>query len=842
MKDRYQRLPALAQQQRALKSSRTAVSAAVCLALYGAPHVAFAQQAPAPAAATAGELSEITVTATRREETLESVPYSLSVVSGEDLSRVGVVDLASLANEVPGLAYYNFGGRQVGAEVPIIRGLNASDISVQGRSFRTFEQSPVGTYIGNSPFDGYLQLDDIQRIEVLRGPQGTLYGAGALGGALRIIPNAPKLGEFSGNLEASGGVVTGAGKMAYTTYAMLNLPLGDTLALRASAKFAYEPGWLDVYGLIKRDGSPLGGIPVLADPADPINSPAVFYSKHDWNDQNAFTGRTSLLWKPSESFNAELAFNYASINGDGGPYANPIFAGGAYPLDPRITFPAGSDRLSFSAVDQQYWRRTTLSSVDLSYDAGFATLSSTSTYSATNGWTMSDGTYVIGTINAFNVNNYYEGVPLNPRYVEPGLFQDYARTFSQELRLVSKTGPGSMFDYVVGLFYESQKRTGTWLIPSPGSYERTVAEGCTGQYFAGDAFPNCLVSVGPGDENFTQGDLQHFQDKSEFGELTWHFIDHGQLTVGGRHFSQTFSDAGAYLVYTYDTLVPPTTHSSPASKNTWKVNPSYEYAPGHYVYAIWSQGFRRGGANAVPPAGLYKESPELNTYAPDFVNNYEAGLKGRFSNDLSYTLAVFDIHWDKPQISTTLLDGNLAVYNANSAISKGFEFETRGPLFLPGLTYSIGGAYADAKLTSGFALPENNGGGVIVPGLLTGSAGNQLPGSPKVSASVTFTYERYILPEYDTVTSLNTVYRSTVPLFLNPPENQYYSQAYALVNLSSMLSHKPWRVGFYSTNLLNKRAVLAPFVPNPYTTAGGLIENYTYNPPREVGIRIGYSF
>ena len=121
---------------------RSAVSAAVLLALYGTPHAALAQQAPAPATgAGSGELAEITVTATRREATLESVPYSLSVVSGEDLARSGVTDIASLANEVPGLAYYDFGARQSGATVPIIRGLNASDIAVQNRSFRTFEQS-----------------------------------------------------------------------------------------------------------------------------------------------------------------------------------------------------------------------------------------------------------------------------------------------------------------------------------------------------------------------------------------------------------------------------------------------------------------------------------------------------------------------------------------------------------------------------------------------------------------------------------------------------------------------------------------------------------------------------
>jgi iron complex outermembrane receptor protein len=843
MGNRYTKRSGLHRKGRALQPLRTGVSAAVFLALNGAPQFALAQQQPpSPPSSTSTELGEITVTATRREATLESVPYSLSVVSGEDLARAGVTDMASLANNVPGLAYYDFGARQAGAEVPIIRGLNASDVQVQGRSFRTFEESPVGTYIGNSPFDGYVQLDDIQRVEVLRGPQGTLYGAGALGGALRIIPNAPELERFSGSIDASSGYLQGADKAAYTTSGVLNIPMGDTLALRAAAKYAYQPGYVNVYGLLERTGSPVTGIPVLADPGDPVNSPGIFYGKHDWNDQNSFTGRAALLWKPIDAFNANLAFVYANTNGDGGPWANPSFPGGAYIIDPRINFPAGSMNQTFSAVDQQFWRRTTLSSADLSYDAGFATLSSTSTYATTTGFTASDGTYIIGTITGANTQNYYGGNPLNPRFIQPGIFTDSAHTFDQEVRLVSKTGPDNMFDYVVGLFYEDQTRVGSWFNPNPGSPERAVAQGCTAPYYAGASFPNCLLSTGPGSENFVQVDTQNFSDKSEFGELTYHFTSKGQITAGFRHFEQQFTDSQSYLVYTYGLLIPASPHNAPASKNTWKVNPSYQYAPDQYVYAIWSQGFRRGGANSVPPVGLYKESPLLASYAPDSVNNYEAGLKGRFENGFSYTVAIFDIHWDKPQISGTLPDGNVAVYNANTAISKGIEFEARGPLFLPGLTYSIGGAYADARLTSSFSLPANNGTGVIVPGQITGNAGDRLPGSPQSSLSATLNYARTLMPGYDLALSLNGTYRSTVPMALTPPLSQYYSQANALANLSATVTHNSWHTGLYVTNLFDKRADLGPFLPNVFTNGGGLIQNNIYNPPREVGVRAGYSF
>src|SRR6202012_4626020 len=140
--------------------------------------------------------------------------------------------------------------------------------------------------------------------------------------------------------------------------AVLNIPIGDTLALRASAKYGYQPGYVDVYGLLKRTGSPLTGIPVLADPGDPVNSPGIYYGKRDWNDQNSFTGRVALQWKPVEKFSANLAFIYASTNGDGGPWANPSYPGGPYIIDPRITFPAGRDDQTYSAVDHQLYRRT----------------------------------------------------------------------------------------------------------------------------------------------------------------------------------------------------------------------------------------------------------------------------------------------------------------------------------------------------------------------------------------------------------------------------------------------------------------------------------------------------
>jgi iron complex outermembrane receptor protein len=820
-----QRLPAI-----------SSVGAAVFFALYGVPHRAAAQQVD-----SSGTLQEITVTATRRELAIEAVPYSLSVVSADDIERSGATDLASLAKQIPGLSMFDFGSRLSAATTPIIRGLNGTGESVT-RPFRSFEQSPVGVYIGNSPINGYFQLDDISRIEVLRGPQGSLYGAGALGGAIRIIPNGPQLGVFSGSIDASGGDLAHSTGHPYTVGTTLNIPLGDTLAFRVTGKYAYEPGFIDVYGLVQRSGSPVYGAPVLADPSDPVNSSAIYGGKNDWNDQNTFTGRASLLWKPVEKFSAELAFIYSNLNGDGGPETNTLYQGGAYFIDPRITFPAGGPYKDFASFNQPYWRRTSLASLDLSYDAGFATVSSTSSYYKTDGFTQDEGTYGVGGFPYFNA--YYSGNPLNPRFVYGQWFTDSAHTFTEEVRLVSTTGPDKALDYVVGVFYEKQTTDGNWYTSTPGSYERSVSQGCTGFYSFGAPFPNCLLRVGPNDVPFTQFDTQNFEDKSVFGELTWHVIEHGQITFGGRHFEQQFTDSQSYTDYTFETFIPATPHSAPASKNTWKINPSYEWADRQFLYATWSQGFRRGGANSVPLTGIFRESPLLATYAPDSVNNYEVGMKGHLSDGFNYSAALFDMRWDKPQISASLPSGNLAVYNGNTAESRGLELEISGPLFVQGLTYMVGGAYTDAKLTSDFSYPANNGQGTgtIVEGEVTGTAGQQLPGSPKVALSGTIVYKHTLLPGYNWDMSLNGTYSSVVPLYLSSTQAQYKTPPFGLLNLDTNIRHDGWRVGAYVKNLADRRVNMVPAVVDPILIDQALASSELINPPREIGVRAGYQF
>ncbi len=812
-------------------SAGGAVGAAMIVALCATPQYARAQQAQTAADAA----PEIVVTANRRSQNIENVPYSLSVISPKQLSEAGVTDIASLAMQVPGLSLYDYGARIAGAVSPIIRGINATGDPT--RAFRTFEQSPVGTYIGNSPIEGYVQLDDVRQVEVLRGPQGTLYGAGALGGALRILPNDPQLGAYHAMLEVSGGDVGHADQPSYSIDGVINIPIGDTAAFRVSTKYAYDPGFIDVHGIMETTGSGVTAQPVLANPADPVNSSGVYTSKNDWNYQKSLTSRASVLWEPIDPLRLELAYLHANVNGDGGPTVNPDFPGGASPIDPNETLPAGGKYQEYSRIDQPFSRTTDLVSFDPSYDAGFATLSATTTYQKTNGSTLEDDTYDLAGVGGGAYLPYYAGVPTNPRFIYDQQFSDHETTFAQEVRLVSKAGPKNLFDYVVGAYYEHQERTGAWTIAIPGTPERVAAQGCT------TPASGCQILATASDVNFQQIDTQKFTDASVFGELTWHVIPHGQITFGGRHFSQGFTDAQSYDDYTFPTHLPATPHKSPASKNTFKVDASYEYMTGQNVYALWSQGFRRGGANSVPLVGIFQESPKLATYAPDSTNNYEVGVKGRFLDGLSYAADVFYIDWDKPQISSSLPSGNLAVYNANTAVSKGIEVESSGPLPIKGFAYNISAAYTDAKLTSSFSLPANNGAGVIVPGLVSGAAGQQLPGSPKSSVSANIEYSRMLMPDYDMTISLNGTNRSPITLGLANSlgtTTVQKSTNYAILNASAVIRHKSWRVTAYVTNLLDKQEYLAP--PTQLNQLDNLTNDYVVNRPREVGLRLAYSY
>lgn len=241
----------------------------------------------------------------------------------------------------------------------------------------------------------------------------------------------------------------------------------------------------------------------------------------------------------------------------------------------------------------------------------------------------------------------------------------------------------------------------------------------------------------------------------------------------------------------------------------------------------------------MPPDGIFKEDPALSAYDPDKTDNFEIGFKGRFGNGIAYSLSAFYIDWQKPQISASLPSGNLAVYNAVSADSKGIEFQSTGPLGIAGFSYNVGFVYSKATITGDYSLPANNGSGTIVPGLITGQSGQRLPGSPRYSANASIEYAADLGDDYRLSLSVNGVYRSAMTLSIAGSTTGVQSDDLRTINLLGTLSKDAWHATVYATNLFDRQSVLSPATR---TQLNGLVSNSTVNRPREVGVRLGYSF
>ncbi|MDY6946293.1 MAG: TonB-dependent receptor [Pseudomonadota bacterium] len=794
-----------------------------------APHVAAQTVSSGQSAQSSRQestLQEVIVTASRRATDISDIPYNISAVSGDDLTRTNTTDLASLARQIPGFTYLDRGPRFAAATVPIIRGLNASDTSRRGL---VQEQMPVGSYIGNSSAEGYFPLDDVQRVEVLRGPQGTLFGAGALGGTIRLIPNDPKLGEWSADVNVGGSVVAHSSDLGYTGSALVNMPLGEIAALRLSGKYDNQPGFIDQKSIIRRVGDPNLSAPVLAAPGDVANSSAVYYDDKDMNEAEVRNFRASLLVEPTSGFSVNLAYNRAKLEGTGGPETNPRYAGGLSPFDARITLPASDSYSLVSLIHQPYSRLSQLTSLDMSFDLGFATLSSTSSYLETEGVANVD---VTGGIFALppGLLEVYVGDPVSPRFVDTSVYDDQARGVMQELRLVSNDGDGPL-SYVAGAYYEKKKKDLSWDAFAPGLYEQGVASG---------GMPP--LTLPPYGRQYHQVLHDKFTDKSLYGELTWHMTKRLDATVGTRVFWQEISQRQGFTSDVLD-FAATTQISRSTQDHIVKANLSYEFSDGHRAYATFSQGYRRGGGNAVPTDGFLQEPAALLVYEPDTANNYEIGIKGRLASGLRYSADVFYIDWQHPQIgSMTPVSGFPVVVNVPDAQSRGVEFEVHTPLFSENLEVGLDYAYADATLLEGFCIPVGDGGGGVIPCGITGQKDARLPGNSRHSGSVTVSYRQDLGADAGIDYSLNATYKSDMVNNLQSSLAPIGTlPAYTLLNASASFDFRQMTISAFCTNLLDRRVVFTT-TTRDYPVVGDLVKVDSINRPREIGVRFGYHF
>jgi outer membrane receptor protein involved in Fe transport len=751
---------------------------------------------------TSGLVGDIIVTASRREQSVTSVPYNISAVTAEALSRNGVTDIGKLARSVPGVAMIDRGAREAGMNNTIvIRGITTSGAGALATASLTADT--VSTYIGEAPLYVNMAIKDVERVEVLRGPQGTLYGSGSLGGTIRFIFNRPTTDAFSATVDGSASI-TKRGSPSASGDLVVNVPLSENLALRAVGSYSHTGGFVDQKFLFKRDGE--HGPATNSNPADVLNGAPVIEPRKDVDWSDIYFGRVSLRMTPAENLDLQLNYQYqhTDVGGSGG--VNPGYNGNDwYEGSQRLLDPLESD--------------THLVNLDASVDFGFATMTSSSSYYDAKIKSSRDNTGA-GEVGGYGV--FYTG---SPRFIEESLDYNRNQGFVQEVRLTSNGR--TPLQYVLGAFYQNTKRFIRLDDIMPGYSEWRRAEGSNP--FGPDAGPLPPdFQLPANDRDYLTEETQRFREFALFGELTYNITDRWQVTGGARFFWQRFKDEASFLLPQVEILFGQGSGSAfgnnqiKVSDHIFKANTSYEVADNVRVYGTFSQGFRRGGATALPTVGPFAERAELSSYAADKINNYELGLKGRFGRSLSFSTAIFQIDWKDIQLPLqTVASGQDFVANGGRARSRGFEFEANWQVSDP-LSISLGYAYTDAKLIDSFEIRTLDADLIDQMGGIAGSgiAGSPTPGTPKHSATLGIDYRHELSDDRALLFHVDGNYRSKVLRNLESSTTApYYFEGYSTWNPSVTYETPRWSLTAFVDNVFDVKGItsidsLTPDVAN----------------------------
>ncbi|HEY0938481.1 MAG TPA: TonB-dependent receptor [Steroidobacter sp.] len=752
------------------------------------------------------EVEEVVVTATRREQSVLDVPYNISAVSGDALEAGQITDQSDLMRNVTGVGVVDRGYRNSG----VINGVMIRGVNSDGAALGDYALSAVptvSTYVNDTPLYANFVIKDIERVEVLRGPQGTLYGSGSLGGTVRYVTRAPKLGEFDASVGVTGSQVDGSDSMGFSGDGMINLPLGETLALRVNGTVMDFPGVTDYVNVYALDDN---GIPVA--PNGVLDSEAQYSVKKDADTVDIKFGRAALRWTPSDA--VDVTLSYARQSDDIGGRRQQTVGFDGYGREYR-RYENGAVQLEPSSRDVE------LSSLEASIDFGFATLTSSTSYYDHEGDSVSENT---GFYAQAGFLSFYYNYP-RPMASAVRTYSDEA--FVQELRLVSDTG--KTLDYVVGLYYMDQKL---------GSTQQSLLRGFKRWWDEFSGFPEAVT----GDMDFDYSRRETFEDRAAFGELTWHLSETAQITGGLRYYQNDFTNHTYMALPLYAGFAPPTNASFDSDDDgaLFKINASWRFAGRHTLYGTISEGYRRGGSNAVPLAGTFAEDPAWQRYEPDSVVNYEMGVKGA-GTVFQYSIAAYYVDWDDVQVNTSTPNwGFYAAQNGGKARSAGIEFDLSGSL-TDRLSYTFGYAYTNAELRDDVARPDD-------PDVIIALAGARLPGTPENTLSASLEYAMPVGSAALWTTRLNGYYQSSsMNAISRSPVFNVELDSFQLWGASTTYSTEHWDATLFVKNLFNEEGVTGLFTEAYMGTAPEL--GYYGNGskqflslPRTLGLTLNYRF
>lgn len=647
--------------------------------------------------ASGGAIEEIVVSAQKRDASLLDTPISISAISGEDIAERNLVSMEDYLSAMPSVTHNN------AASV-------LNDITFRGLGGFWGGDATVGVYFGEVPmvspqysiFSADLKLVDMARVEVLRGPQGTLYGASSLGGTLRSIPNEPDLEAKAANVTVGRSLTARGGDANTSMTGMLNIPLAeDRLALRVAAYDMHNGGYVDNIA---------PEVPWMLEENERYGGPIKYEDNSGAVD---FKGvRATLLWEPNDQLRAKFMYAWQEVYQDGDNRPDAALApykGAFWPVTGGYS---KNDRTFFG-------EELDLANLVVEYDIGWATLmSSTSWYEGG----YSTAQVFVPPINQGKIARVKRG-------------SDEREALFQELRIVSDLGDA--IDFTAGYFYQDSK--------DGDSYD-WVWMGDT-ELFPNDfTFRSVPVSNAESILAYTHVTAE-LKQHAFYGEFYYRFLDSWTLTLGGRYFDYERTTGSGLIPDPVGPIDSAALTFQTANENDFvtKMNLSYKLTDNAMYYLEWGEGFRigrPGGLPAVPTICDADGDGVLDgtnvrygqNLKSDTINNLELGAKMRFlDNRVSVNAAVYRVDWtDLPTRVFSPVPGcsaNVAT-NAAEATSYGVELETQIQL-TEALRLDLSGSYNDATLAKDDPA-------------IGAQKGDRIPRAAKTNARAALDYEVYL--------------------------------------------------------------------------------------------------
>ena len=814
-----------------------------------------------------GGLQEVVVTAQKRVENLQDVPISVQVLDNARLEQLNITNLDDYVKYSPSISYSR-GNGQGGSGAPgqshiYIRGVvNGGDGNHSG------SQPLVGTYLDEQPvttIDGTpeLHLYDIQRIEVLEGPQGTLYGASSEAGTVRIITNKPDTSKFYGNVTVEGNQIQ-HGSAGWEAEGFLNIPLSSFAAIRLVGWAEQDGGYIDNVQGTDKNACIVNGVRTFPTwdgqpyqpPVSPCPAPGVVgagaitdapWTKNNFNTVDTYGGRAAAKIQIGDNWTVSPTLMTQQVKTEGFFGYDPAMG------DLQVaTF--GPD----STTDNWYTAALTVEGKVSDFDITFAssfmkrtnhTLAEYSDYSLFYDRVFGSGAYWTG-------NN---GKPVMPQEFVIG--DNHYQKWSQELRVST---PASYFIRATfGGFLQRQLHNIDQQYTMPG-YGWTQVQGGPGNP---NGFSDFYTVPGLTNTIWLTDEQRVDRDRAIFLQADWDIIPSLTLTLGGREYwfdnslKGFFGYSSNFSSHTGEALCfePAFTNGSPCTNLDTsvadhgfvpKATLSWKITPEQMVYATYSKGFRPGGVNRI--AG-----PNGVPYQPDYLKNYEVGWKTTwFDHKLRWNGALFWEDWQNFQFGFLVPPSITAITNAGNATIKGIENElvfapTRSLTLTANFTWLQGhinndfcqgtavisgpGCIKDPPLNAPF-LPGGQFAGPLV------LAGTDLPQSPKFKGAFVARYSFEDVHEWSPYAQYSVTYQTQVAPNLKGNEQAVigFQPAYALMDISGGVVHNNTNIDLYVSNVADKRAQLTRF-----TSISPNNDNQVYvvpAQPRTFGIRVSQNF